>query len=127
MLKLGVNIDHIATLREARYRGSERGEPDPIEAALICESAGAHGITAHLREDRRHIQDRDVWKLREVIKSRLNLEMANTPEILGIALRLKPDIVCIVPERRQEITTEGGLDVVGQRLALTDARKKLTD
>src|SRR5216683_6955357 len=124
MLKLGVNIDHVATLREARYRGRERGEPDPIEAALICESAGAHGITAHLREDRRHIQDRDVWKLREVIKTRLNLEMADTPEILGIALKLKPDIVCIVPERRQEITTEGGLEVVGQLDALTDSRKR---
>jgi len=125
MLKLGVNIDHVATLREARYRGRTRGEPDPVEAALICESAGAHGITAHLREDRRHIQDRDVWKLREVINTRLNLEMANTPEILGIALKLKPDIVCIVPERRQEITTEGGLDVVGQLGALAESCKKL--
>ena len=127
MLKLGVNIDHVATLREARYRGGVHGEPDPVEAALICESAGAHGITAHLREDRRHIQDRDVWKLREVIKTRLNLEMANTPEILGIALKLKPDIVCIVPERRQEITTEGGLEVVGQLGALTESRKRLND
>ena len=127
MLKLGVNIDHVATLREARYRGSVHGEPDPVGAALICESAGAHGITAHLREDRRHIQDRDVWRLREVIKTRLNLEMANTPEILGIALKLKPDIVCIVPEKRQEITTEGGLDVVGQLGALTDSRQKLND
>ncbi len=127
MLKLGVNIDHVATLREARYRGRVHGEPDPVEAALICESAGAHGITAHLREDRRHIQDRDVWKLREVIKTRLNLEMANTPEILGIALKLMPDIVCIVPERRQEITTEGGLDVVGQLGALTESRKRLND
>ena len=107
MLKLGVNVDHIATLREARYRGKERGEPDPIEAALICEAAGAQGITAHLREDRRHIQDRDVWKLREVVKTRLNLEMANAPEIVEIALKLKPDIVCIVPEKRQEVTTEG--------------------
>ena len=127
MLKLGVNIDHVATLREARYRGSVHGEPDPVEAALICESAGAHGITAHLREDRRHIQDRDVWRLREVVKTRLNLEMANTPEILGIALKLKPDIVCLVPEKRQEITTEGGLDVVGQLGALTESRKKLND
>jgi pyridoxine 5-phosphate synthase len=125
MLKLGVNIDHVATLREARYRGRPQGEPDPVQAALICEAAGAHGITAHLREDRRHVQDRDVWELREVIKTRLNLEMANTPEILGIALKLKPDIVCIVPERRQEITTEGGLDVVGQLDALTDSRKRL--
>ena len=127
MLKLGVNIDHVGTLREARYRGRGRGEPDPAEAALICESAGAHGITAHLREDRRHIQDRDVWKLREVILTRLNLEMANTPEILGIALKLKPDIVCIVPERRQEITTEGGLDVAGQLAALAESRQRLND
>jgi pyridoxine 5-phosphate synthase len=127
MLKLGVNIDHVATLREARYRGRGHGEPDPVEAALICESAGVHGITAHLREDRRHIQDRDIWKLRKVIKTRLNLEMANTPEILGIALKLKPDIICVVPERRREITTEGGLDVVGQQAALADSRKKLND
>lgn len=127
MLKLGVNIDHVATLREARYRGRERGEPDPIEAALICEAAGAHGITAHLREDRRHIQDRDVWKLREVIKTRLNLEMANTPEILAIALQLKPHIVCLVPERREEVTTEGGLDVASHWLALRNTRQKLND
>src|SRR4249920_3700069 len=111
MLKLGVNIDHVATVREARYRGREDGEPDPVEAALACENAGAHGITAHLREDRRHIQDRDVWKLRKVIRTRLNLEMANSPEIIEIAMALKPDIVCIVPERRQEVTTEGGLEV----------------
>jgi pyridoxine 5-phosphate synthase len=127
MLKLGVNIDHVATLREARYQGRDCGEPDPIEAALICESAGAHGITAHLREDRRHMQDRDIRKLREVVKTRLNLEMANTPEILSIALKLKPDIVCLVPERRAEVTTEGGLDVAGNWLALADARKKLND
>ncbi len=126
MLKLGVNIDHVATLREARYRGTERGEPDPIEAALICEAAGAHGITAHLREDRRHIQDRDIWSLRDVVKTRLNFEMANAPEIVEIALRVKPDIVCLVPERREEVTTEGGLDVVGQKKALqrTTARLK---
>src|SRR3954463_4543501 len=127
MLKLGVNIDHVATLREARYHGRERGEPDPIEAALVCEAAGAHGITAHLREDRRHIQDRDVWKLREVIKIRLNLEMANSPEIIAIALKLKPDIVCLVPERRQEVTTEGGLDVAGNVASLTETRKKMND
>ena len=127
MLKLGVNIDHVATLREARYRGRESGEPDPIEAALICESVGAHGITAHLREDRRHIQDRDIRKLREVVKTRLNLEMANTPEILSIALQVKPDIVCFVPERRAELTTEGGLDAASHWLALSDARKKLND
>ena len=127
MLKLGVNIDHIATLREARYRGHERGEPDPIEAALICESAGAHGITAHLREDRRHIQDRDIFKLREVIHTRLNLEMANVPEIIEIALKLKPDIVCLVPERRMEVTTEGGLDVAAHWTALTETRRQMND
>ncbi len=127
MLKLGVNIDHVATVREARYRGRVTGEPDPVAAALQCEAAGAHGITAHLREDRRHIQDRDVWKLREVIKTRLNLEMANAPEIVTIALKLKPEIVCLVPERRQEVTTEGGLDVVGQLAAITETRKRMND
>ena len=127
MLKLGVNIDHIATLREARYRGLGHGEPDPVVAARLCEAAGAHGITAHLREDRRHIQDRDIWKLREIVKTRLNLEMANAPEIIEIALKLKPDIVCIVPERRQEVTTEGGLDVVAAEKSLTETRKKMND
>jgi pyridoxine 5-phosphate synthase len=126
MLKLGVNIDHVATLREARYRGLGHGEPDPVAAALACEAAGAHGITAHLREDRRHILDRDVWKLREAIQTRLNLEMANVPEIVDIALKLKPDIVCIVPERRQEVTTEGGLDVAANEKDLTETRKKMT-
>ena len=125
MLKLGVNIDHVATLREARYRGLGHGEPDPVPAAIICEAAGAHGITAHLREDRRHIQDRDIWKLREVVQTRLNLEMANAPEIADIALKLKPDIVCIVPERRLEVTTEGGLDVVAAEKSLTETRKKM--
>ncbi|MFN0069305.1 MAG: pyridoxine 5'-phosphate synthase [Limisphaerales bacterium] len=113
MLLLGVNIDHVATLREARYRGRGFGEPDPVEAALACEAAGAHGITAHLREDRRHIVDRDVFRLREGVRTRLNLEMALVPEIVEIALRVRPDIVCLVPERRQEVTTEGGLDVAG--------------
>jgi pyridoxine 5-phosphate synthase len=127
MLKLGVNIDHVATLREVRYRGREGGEPDPTEAALICESAGAHGITAHLREDRRHMQDRDIRKLRQVLKTRFNLEMANTPGILSIALQVKPDIVCLVPERRAEVTTEGGLDAASQWPALSEARKKLND
>lgn len=126
MLKLGVNIDHVATIREARYRGRGFGEPDVVEAAKICQAAGAHGITAHLREDRRHIQDRDVWKLREVVK-RLNLEMANAPEIISIALKLKPDIVCIVPERRLEVTTEGGLDVAANEQSLTRTRKKMND
>jgi len=127
MLKLGVNIDHVATLREARYRGRGFGEPDPIAAARICEAAGTHGITAHLREDRRHIQDRDVWKLRETVRTRLNLEMAIVPEIIAIALKLKPDIVCIVPERRLEVTTEGGLDVVASEKAITDTRKQMND
>lgn len=127
MLKLGVNIDHVATLREARYRGGGAGEPDPVAAALACEAAGAHGITAHLREDRRHIQDRDVWKLREVIRTRLNLEMANSAEIVAIALKLGPDITCLVPERRLEVTTEGGLDVAGNLRALTETRMKLND
>jgi pyridoxine 5-phosphate synthase len=126
-LKLGVNIDHVATLREARYRGRERGEPDPIEAALICEAAGAHGITAHLREDRRHIIDRDVRQLRDSIKTRLNLEMANSAEMVRIALDLKPDIVCMVPERREELTTEGGLDAAGQWLGLSDSRARLNE
>src|SRR5438876_591632 len=127
MLKLGVNIDHVATVREARYRGRQRGEPDPVAAALAAEAAGAHGITAHLREDRRHIQDRDIWKLRETIKTRLNLEMANSPEIVNIALKLKPDIVCLVPERRQEVTTEGGLDVAANVAAVTETRKKMNE
>ena len=127
MLKLGVNIDHVATVREARYRGRGFGEPDPAAAALLCEAAGAHGITAHLREDRRHIQDRDVWELREKIATRLNLEMANAPEIVAIALKVRPAIVCIVPERRLEVTTEGGLDVVAAEPALTETRKILND
>lgn len=127
MLKLGVNIDHVATLREARYRGQAKGEPSPVEAALICERAGAHGITAHLREDRRHILDRDVRELRERITTRLNLEMAISPEIIAIALDIKPDIVCLVPEKRQEVTTEGGLDVVGQEAALKEACARFRD
>ena len=127
MLKLGVNIDHVATLREARYRGRGFGEPSPVEAARICEAAGAHGITAHLREDRRHIQDRDVWELREKISTRLNLEMANLAEMIAIALKVRPAIVCIVPERRSEVTTEGGLDVVADEKSLTETRMKMND
>ena len=127
LLKLGVNIDHVATIREARYRGRTDGEPDPVEAALICEAAGAYGITAHLREDRRHIQDCDVTELRRRIKTRLNLEMGNTPEIVEFALKTKPDIVCLVPERRQEVTTEGGLDAAGQLLPLSETCKRMND
>jgi pyridoxine 5-phosphate synthase len=127
MLKLGVNIDHTATVREARYRGLGHGEPDPVETALLSELAGAHGITAHLREDRRHIQDRDIFALREKIKTRLNLEMANAPEIVAIALKVKPDIVCIVPERRTEVTTEGGLNVVAAESAIGETRRRLND
>ena len=127
MLKLGVNIDHVATIREARYRGIGHGEPCPVQAALVAEAAGAHGITAHLREDRRHIQDRDVFALREKISTRLNLEMANAPEIIAIALKVKPEIVCIVPERRLEVTTEGGLDVVGAEKSLTETCQRMKD
>lgn len=116
---LGVNIDHCATVRQARYRSHERTcgqmvEPDPVALALIAERAGADGITAHLREDRRHIQDRDIWRLRESIATRLNLEMACTREMIDFARELHPETVCLVPESREEITTEGGLDVAGQ-------------
>jgi pyridoxine 5-phosphate synthase len=127
MLKLGVNIDHVATLREARYRGRGAGEPDPVAAAAVAEEAGAHGITVHLREDRRHIQDRDVWQLKKTVQTRLNLEMANTPEIVKIALELKPHIVCIVPERRLEVTTEGGLDVAEHVYSIMETRKQLNN
>src|ERR1700760_416305 len=122
MLKLGVNIDHIATLRQARYAFSldaHNCEPDLVAAASGCERAGAHGITIHLRADRRHIQDRDVERLRASINTKLNLEMGNTPEILDVALRILPEEVCLVPENRAEITTEGGLDAAGQIKLLT--------
>ncbi len=124
-LKLGVNIDHLATLREARYRGRAWGEPDPVPAALACERAGAQGITAHLREDRRHIQDRDVYELKRQIRTRLNLEMALAPEIVEIALRVCPGIVCLVPERRQEVTTEGGLEVVANLSEIVSVTARL--
>ncbi|HOW36305.1 MAG TPA: pyridoxine 5'-phosphate synthase [Candidatus Omnitrophota bacterium] len=110
MAKLGVNIDHVATLRQAR----REFEPDPIHAARICEKAGAHSIVAHLREDRRHINDADVKRLRKIVSGKFNLEMSIHPEIVAIALRLKPDQATLVPERRKELTTEGGLDVVSQ-------------
>ena len=108
MIKLGVNIDHVATLRQAR----RTRYPDPVEAALIAESAGADSVTLHLREDRRHIQDSDVETLRGLIKTRMNLESAVTEEMTDLALRIKPHDVCLVPERREELTTEGGLDVL---------------
>lgn len=116
MLHLGVNIDHVTTLRQARYRtmlDSPNAEPSALQAALESEAAGAHSITIHLRADRRHIQDADVYLLRQSIGTKLNLEMGNTPEILAIALEVKPDFVCMVPESREEITTEGGLDARG--------------
>jgi len=122
MIRLGVNIDHVATLRQAR----RTTYPSLVEAAAACEQAGAHGITIHLREDRRHIQDVDVYTLRKTLKTRMNLELANTPEIIAIALKVKPDEVCMVPERREELTTEGGLDVAGQQHALAPVVAKLS-
>ena len=107
---LGVNIDHVATIRQAR----RTVEPDPIAAAVLAELAGADGITAHLREDRRHMQDRDIRLLRQTVRTRLNLEMAATAEMVQIALEVKPDYVTLVPEKREEVTTEGGLDIAGQ-------------
>lgn len=109
MPKLGVNIDHVATIRQAR----RTVEPDPVAAAVLAELAGADGITVHLREDRRHIQDRDVRLLRQTVRTHLNLEMAATDEMVAIALDIHPDYVTLVPERREEVTTEGGLDVAG--------------
>lgn len=114
---LGVNIDHVATLRQAR--GTRY--PDPVKAALDAEEAGADGITLHLREDRRHIQERDVRLLRELLQTRMNLEVALTPEMLAFAREIRPEHVCLVPERREELTTEGGLDVVGQVQRIRDA------
>ncbi len=127
-MKLGVNIDHIATLRQARYATmpeAHNAEPDLLAAASACERAGASGITIHLRADRRHIQDRDVFRLRESINTKLNLEMGNTSEILDIALRVLPEEVCLVPENRKEITTEGGLDAAGQMRALAPTVARL--
>ncbi|MER2510921.1 MAG: pyridoxine 5'-phosphate synthase [Nitrosomonas ureae] len=123
MIELGVNIDHVATLRQAR--GTKY--PDPIEAALIAESAGADAITLHLREDRRHIQDRDVEILRNRLTTRMNLESAVTDEMIDIALRIKPCDICLVPERREELTTEGGLDVVKHFDQIKRACQKLGD
>lgn len=127
-MKLGVNIDHVATLRQARYAGSlnlPNAEPLLLPAAAACELAGATGITIHLRADRRHIQDQDAFELRSAIRTKLNLEMGNTPEILAIAVRLRPEEVCLVPEHRREITTEGGLDAAGQETALEPTLRAL--
>ena len=118
---LGVNIDHVATLRQAR--GTTY--PDPVNAALICEQAGAEGITLHLREDRRHIQDEDVRRMRPALKTRMNLELAVTDEMIAFAKEIKPQHVCFVPEKRQEVTTEGGLDVVGNFDAVKAATQEL--
>lgn len=121
---LGVNIDHIATLRQARYKSAQfNQEPDPIALAFLCVEAGAHNITAHLREDRRHMQDRDLIALKQKIKAPLNFEMALTPSMVKFALKLKPTEVCLVPEKRQEVTTEGGLDVLSHFTKI----KKATD
>lgn len=120
-LLLGVNIDHIATLRNAR--GTQY--PDPVQAAFIAEQAGADGITVHLREDRRHITDRDVRILRQTIQTRMNLEMAVTDEMVDIAVELKPHFCCLVPEKREEVTTEGGLDVAGQQEKMAIAVERL--
>ncbi len=129
-ISLSVNIDHVATLRQARYRDNWEGrlaEPDPIAAALAAEKAGATGITAHLREDRRHIQDKDLHRLRERITTKLNLEMGNHPEIVKIALKVQPKDVCLVPKKRQEVTTEGGLDCVTGYNALLPTVTKLRE
>ena len=121
MIKLGVNIDHVATLRQARYREtleSPNAEPDPVAAALVAERAGANGITAHLRLDRRHIQDQDIRCLRKRVGTKLNLEMGNSAEIVEFALSILPHDVCLVPENRKEVTTEGGLDCAAQKPSL---------
>ena len=121
MLTLGVNIDHVATIRQAR----RTVEPDPVAAAVLAELAGADGITVHLREDRRHIQYRDVYVLRQTVRTHLNLEMAPTDEMVAIALNIKPNYVTLVPEKREEVTTEGGLDVAGQSERLSEIVAKL--
>jgi pyridoxine 5-phosphate synthase len=123
VIKLGVNIDHVASLRQAR--GTRY--PDPIQAAIESEQAGADSITLHLREDRRHIQDRDVEVLRDILQTRMNLEMAVTREMVAFAVHIRPQECCLVPERRAELTTEGGLDVLAHRPAITDACTRLAD
>ncbi len=129
-LRLGVNIDHVATLRQARYATmleSPNAEPVLIDAARECEQGGADSITIHLRADRRHIQDEDVFELQRQIATKLNLELGNTPEIVEIALEITPDFVCLVPENREEITTEGGLDVVANRNELEPTLARMRD
>jgi|UniRef100_A0A7V6A1T4 pyridoxine 5-phosphate synthase len=123
MAKLEVNVDHVATLRQAR----KIDEPDPVHAAVLAELAGCDGIIVHLREDRRHIQDRDVFLLRQTVQTRLNLEMAATEEMLNISAQVKPDLVTLVPEKRQELTTEGGLNVQGQKEHLREYIHKLKE
>jgi pyridoxine 5-phosphate synthase len=123
MIRLGVNVDHVATVRQAR----RADVPDPVEAALLAEKAGANGITVHLREDRRHIQERDVQLLRQHVKTKLNLEMAVTPAMIAYAESLHPDDACFVPEKREELTTEGGLDVVAHKTKVKDGVKRLQD
>ena len=127
-LTLGVNIDHVATLRQARYArtpDAHNVEPDLVASAAVCERAGAQSITVHLRADRRHLQDKDLARLRASVRSKLNLEMGNTPEILAIALQTRPEDICLVPENRQEITTEGGLDAHGLRTELAGTIRQL--
>ena len=121
MIRLGVNVDHVATVRQAR----RVDVPDPVEAALLAEAAGADGITVHLREDRRHIQERDVQLLRERLQTKLNLEMALTPAMVAFAENIRPDDACFVPEKREELTTEGGLDVVSHRQKISEAARRL--
>lgn len=123
MIRLGVNVDHVATVRQAR----RVQVPDPVEAALLAEKAGADGITVHLREDRRHIQERDVELLRQRLRTKLNLEMAVTPAMVAFAEKLGPDDACFVPEKREELTTEGGLDVMGNRQRVLEAVRRLQE
>src|SRR5262245_55975499 len=123
MIRLGVNVDHVATVRQAR--GIDI--PDPVAAALVAEKAGANGITLHLREDGRHLQERDVRRLRERATTKVNLEMAATPEMVKLAVKFAPDDACFVPEKRRELTTEGGLDVVAYKKKIKDAVSRLQD
>jgi len=127
---LGVNIDHVATVRQARYAKNATSinvEPNPVEAALAAERGGAISITAHLRQDRRHVVDSDIFRLKEAIGTKLNLEMGNSPEIVAIALKVLPADVCLVPESREEVTTEGGLDCITHRAALEPTLKAMSD